>query len=58
MEVIFSKWPQSVQNNVMNLFLSISMVYNVLSCRKIAKNTQILAFNVLHGEMFRPVLKI
>ena len=24
----------------MNLFLSISMAYNVISCRKIAKNTQ------------------
>ena len=26
----------------MNLFLSISMAYNVISCRKIAENTQIL----------------
>ena len=27
---------------VLNLFLSISMAYNVISCRKVAENTQIL----------------
>ena len=28
--------------SVLNLFLSISMAYNVISCREIAQNTQIL----------------
>ena len=28
----------------MNLFLRISMAYNVISCREVAKNTQILKF--------------
>ena len=27
---------------VLNLFLSISMAYNVISCQKVAENTQIL----------------
>ena len=31
-----------VEKGVLNLFLSISMPYNVISCRKIAKNTHIL----------------
>ena len=29
----FSKWFQSVKNGVMNLFLCISIAYNVISCR-------------------------
>ena len=31
-----------VEKGVMNLFLSISLAYNLISCRKNAKNTQIL----------------
>ena len=31
-----------VEKGVMNLFLSISMAYNVISCQKVAENTQIL----------------
>ena len=42
MEVRFSKWFQSVKKGVLNLFLSISMAYNVISCQKVAENTQIL----------------
>ena len=33
MEVRFSKWFQSIRNGFMNLFLCISMAYNVISCR-------------------------
>merc|ERR1712218_404639 len=40
----FSKWLQSVKKGVLNLFLSISMAYNVISCQKVAENTQI--FNI------------
>ena len=32
----------SVKKGAMNLFLSISMAYNVISCQKVAENTQIL----------------
>ena len=42
MEVWFSKWFWSVEKGVMNLSLSISMVYDVISCRRNAKNTEIL----------------
>ena len=42
MAVRFSKWFKSVKKGVLNLFLSISMAYNVISCQKIAENTQIL----------------
>ena len=38
----FSKWFQSVKKGVLNLFLSISMAYNVISCQKVAENTQSL----------------
>ena len=38
----FSKWFYSVKKGVLNLFLSISMAYNVISCQKVAENTQIL----------------
>ena len=38
----FSKWFQSVKKGVLNLFLSTSMAYNVISCQKVAENTQIL----------------
>ena len=31
-----------VLKGVLNLFLSISMAYNVISCQKVAENTQIL----------------
>ena len=31
-----------VKKGVLNLFLSISMAYNVISCPKVAENTQIL----------------
>ena len=41
MEVWNSKWFWSVEKGVMNLFLSISMVYDVISCRRNAKNTEI-----------------
>ena len=30
------------KKGVLNLFLSISMAYNVISCQKVAENTQIL----------------
>ena len=30
------------KKGVMNLFLSISLAYNVISCRKVAENTKIL----------------
>ena len=33
---------KSVKKGVLNLFLSISMAYNVISCQKVAENTQIL----------------
>ena len=33
---------KSVKKGVLNLFLSISMAFNVISCRKYAENTQIL----------------
>ena len=42
MEGRFSKWFLRVKKGVINLFLCISMAYNVISCRKIAKNTQTL----------------
>ena len=32
----------SVKKGTMDLLLSISMAYNVISCRKVAKNTEIL----------------
>ena len=38
----FSKWFLSAKKGVLNLFLSISMAYNVISCQKVAENTQIL----------------
>ena len=38
MNVWFSKWFKSVRNR----FLSISMAYNMISCRKVAENTEIL----------------
>ena len=38
----FPKWFWSVKKGVLNLFLSISMAYNVISCQKVAENTQIL----------------
>ena len=38
----FSKGFYSVKKGVLNLFLSISMAYNVISCQKVAENTQIL----------------
>ena len=38
----FKKWFQSVKKGVLNLFLSIPMAYNVISCRKVAENAQIL----------------
>ena len=38
----FSKWFKSVKKGVLNLFLSLSMAYNVISCQKVAENTQIL----------------
>ena len=38
----FFKWFESVKRGVLNLFLSISMAYNVISCQKVAENTQIL----------------
>ena len=38
----FSKWFLSVKKGVLNLFLSIYMAYNVISCQKVAENTQIL----------------
>ena len=31
-----------VKKGVLNLFLYISMAYNVISCQKVAENTQIL----------------
>ena len=31
-----------LKKGVLNLFLPISMTYNVISCRKVAENTQIL----------------
>ena len=42
MEGRFWKWVLRVKKGVINLFLCISMAYNVISCRKIAKNTQTL----------------
>ena len=30
------------KKGVLNLFLSISMAYNVISCQKVAENTQLL----------------
>ena len=41
-EGLFSKWFEGVKKGVLNLFLSISMAYNVISCQKVAENTQIL----------------
>ena len=38
----FSKWFWRVKKGVLNLSISISMAYNVISCRKVAENTQIL----------------
>ena len=32
----------SAKKGVLNLFLSISMAYNVISCQKVVENTQIL----------------
>ena len=32
----------SAKKGVLNLFLSITMAYNVISCQKVAENTQIL----------------
>merc|ERR1712004_196875 len=34
----FSKWFWSAKKGVLNLFLSISMAYNVISCQKVAEN--------------------
>ena len=41
-EGLFSKWFKSFKKGVLNLFLSISMAYNVISCQKVAENTQSL----------------
>ena len=38
----FSKWFWSVKKGVLNPFLSISMAYNMISCQKVAENTQSL----------------
>ena len=38
----FSKCFLSAKKGVLNLFSSISMAYNVISCQKVAENTQIL----------------
>ena len=42
MEVRFSKWFLRVRKGVINLFLCISMAYNVISCIEVDKNTQTL----------------
>lgn len=42
MEVRFSKWFQKVEKGVMNLFFCKTMAYNMISCQKFAKDTQIL----------------
>ena len=39
---IFKVVLESVKKGVLNLFLSISMAYNVISCQKVAEKTQIL----------------
>ena len=33
----FSKWFLSAKKGVLNIFLSISMAYNVISCQKVAE---------------------
>ena len=38
----FSSGSRVLKKGVLNLFLSISMAYNVISCQKVAENTQIL----------------
>ena len=42
MEGRFSKWFLRVKKGVINIFLCISIAYNVISCTEIAKNTQTL----------------
>ena len=39
---IEGRFSKCVKKGVLNLFLSISMAYNVISYRKVAENTQIL----------------
>ena len=38
----FQSGSRVLKKGVLNLFLSISMAYNVISCQKVAENTQIL----------------
>ena len=39
---IFKVVLECYKKGVLNLFLSISMAYNVISCQKVAENTRIL----------------
>ena len=53
LEVQFSKWFYSVKKGVLNLFLS--MAYNVISCRQVAGDIQILKIaNLLKKSDSRP----
>ena len=38
----FQSGSRVLKKGVLNLFLSISMAYNVISCQKVAESTQIL----------------
>ena len=38
----FQSGSRVLKKGVLNLFLSISITYNVISCQKVAENTQIL----------------
>ena len=51
MEDRFSKLFKSVKKGVLNLFLSIAMAYNVISCRKVAENTEILKIAIDHIDI-------
>ena len=52
----FQSGSRVLKKGVLNLFLSISMAYNVISCRKVAENTQILknTLNSLSKSGSRP----
>ena len=40
--LLLGKVEYGIKKGVLDLFLSISMAYNVISCQKVAENTQIL----------------
>ena len=47
----FSKWFLSVKKGVLNLFLSISMAYNVIHAKKLSDRTTVRSDNCQCGQL-------